>query len=122
MMNDRRKKGCPNEHCVQHINKVKHESEIDYCPKCGTKLIFVCAKCFSEIEDIDTKHRIWLRCKTEAEEKRAQTIGKGKDIAEKYVAGPLLTVVTGVVVTVQKDAIKKGATVVKNVAKTVLKR
>ena len=36
-MNDRRKKGCPNEHCIQHINKVKNNAEIDYCPKCGSK-------------------------------------------------------------------------------------
>lgn len=121
-MNDRRKKGCPNEQCVQHINKVKHESEIDYCPKCGTKLIFVCAKCFCQIEDIDPKHRICLRCKTEAEEKRAHNIDKGKDIAKKYVAAPLLTVGAGIVAVVQKDAIKKGVTVVKDVAKTVMKR
>ncbi len=43
-MSDVRKKGCPNERCIQFFNKVKHSSDINYCPKCGTKLIYVCSK------------------------------------------------------------------------------
>lgn len=125
-MSDRRKKGCPNEHCVQHINKVKHEFEIDYCPKCGTKLIYVCAKCFCEIEDIDSKHRICLRCKTEADEKRAQAIDKGKDIAKKYVFIPIAAVGTAIITNVakdaQKDVIKKGTKVAKDTVRVLLKK
>ena len=121
-MNDRRKKGCPNEHCIQHINKVKNNAEFDYCPKCGSKLIFVCAKCFSEIEDIDLRHRICVRCKAEADEKRAQAIEKGKDIDKKSVAAPVIAIGAGIVANVQKDAIKKGAQVVKNAANIILKK
>jgi len=121
-MNDRRKKGCPNEHCIQHINKVKNNAEIDYCPKCGSKLIFVCAKCFSEIEDIDLRHRICIRCKTEEEEKRAKAIEKGKDIAKKYVAMPVIGIVVGIVANVQKDVIKKGTEFAKIAADSILKK
>lgn len=121
-MNDRRKKGCPNEHCIQHINKVKNNAEIDYCPKCGSKLIFVCEKCFSQIEDIDLRHRICIRCKTEAEEKREKAIEKGNEIAKKYLVMPVVGIVAGIVVNVQKDAIKKGTEFAKNIVDNLGKK
>ena len=72
MENDKRKKGCPSEFCEMHRKKVMQKSEIDYCPKCGTRMKYVCSRCFKEIEDIDKKHRICYLCEAELEEKRAQ--------------------------------------------------
>ena len=65
------------------IKKVKQTAENDFCPKCGTKLIFVCAKCFDEIEDRDIKHRICKKCEIEAEEKAAKRKQQAKKIAGK---------------------------------------
>ncbi len=77
-MSDKRKKGCPNECCEIHVRKVKHKAEINYCPICGTELLYVCSKCFSEIENIDEKHRICALCKAEYEEKHRGRVEKLK--------------------------------------------
>ena len=44
---DSRKKACSNELCKTYKNK-KFNSKINYCPECGTKLIYVCKthKCY----------------------------------------------------------------------------
>lgn len=129
MSNDRRSKGCSNENCEMHINKVMQKSFYDYCPKCGTKLIFVCAKCFKEIENIDEKHKICNLCAAEAEDKRAERIEKIKKAgtaAGKAVAGVAAPVVAGIVGKVVKDgqngAIKRGVKIVEGVAKEILKK
>ena len=81
MQKDKRKKGCPNEACELHKKQVKQGVEVDYCPKCGTKTIFVCEKCFCEIQDIDEKHIICDRCEAERKQKLEETKEKGKEIA-----------------------------------------
>lgn len=125
-MSDKRKKGCSNEHCIHYINKVKQASDSNYCPKCGSKLTYVCAKCFCEIEDIDPKHRICPKCKKEADEKRAQTIKNTKDIAIKLLYIPLSTVVNTVISNVTKDtqkiAVKKGTREAKKILNVLLKK
>ncbi len=74
MVIDKRKKGCPNEKCEMHKKKKFQSLENDYCPKCGTKLVFVCTKCFRQIEDIDYKHRICNLCEAKEEEKKQNVI------------------------------------------------
>ena len=83
MQKDKRKKGFPNEACELHKKQVKQGVEVDYCPKCGTKTIFVCEKCFCEIQDIDEKHIICDRCEAERKQKLEETKEKGKAIAAK---------------------------------------
>ena len=96
MSKDKRKKGCKNVECQMSIKKVKQTAENDFCPKCGTKLIFVCAKCFDEIEDRDIKHRICKKCEIEAEEKVAKRKQQAKKIAGKGVAVVSGTIMVGV--------------------------
>lgn len=129
MTSDKRMKGCSNESCQMHEKMVMQKSEIDYCPKCGTKLIYVCSKCFREIENTDVKHRICGLCEAEQEEKRTQRNERIKEVAVKagkYVLGFGSAVVAGVLGTVikdgQKGAVKVGVNAVKSVAKAVLKK
>ena len=86
MAKDKRVKGCPNEACEMHTKKKKQPAENDYCPKCGAKLIFVCEKCFCEIEDIDSKHKLCLRCEAEASEKKEKMKEDVKNMGSKVVA------------------------------------
>ena len=129
MVSDKRKKGCPNESCEMHKKKVMQKSEIDYCSKCGAKLIYVCSKCFKEIEDIDKKHRICCFCEANLEEKRSNRIEKvkvGAGKAGKVVVSVVSPIVLGVVGKVikdgQKEAINAGVKTVESVAKAVLKK
>ena len=82
MIIDRRKKGCPNENCEMHKKKKMQTLENDYCPKCGTKLVYVCMKCFKQIEDNGPKHRICSLCDAKEEEKKQKMIN-----GIKYVGG-----------------------------------
>ena len=128
-MADTRKKGCPNEECTQHIKKVKMKSEYAHCPVCGTKLVYVCAKCFHEIEDLGPKHRACKHCEVEAKEKRDQVVDKVKAGAKKAGGAVVAAggaVVVGIGAKVLKDAkagaIKKGVKLVEGVAKNIIKR
>lgn len=124
-MTDKRSKGCPNIICEQHKKKVKYKADNDFCPKCGTRLIYVCAKCFKEIEDIDEKHRICRGCEADALEKK-EKVRDGAVKAGKAVVGLASTVVVGVATNLKKDgtkaAIKTGTKFVETAAKAVLKK
>ena len=129
MVSDKRKKGCPNESCEIHKKKVMLKSEIDYCSKCGSKLIYVCSKCSKEIEDIDKKHQICCFCEAYLEEKRSHRIEKvkvGAGKAGKVVVSVVSPIVLGVVGKVikdgQKEAINAGVKTVESVAKAMLKK
>ena len=41
MAKDNRKKGCPNTDCKYNKDKVFQKADVNYCPKCGTPLVFV---------------------------------------------------------------------------------
>ena len=89
-------------------NKMKAEDE--YCPKCGAELVFVCKKCFKEIQDIDEDHRICNHCIEEAQEKKEKRIEKVKDYGKKaaVAAGTGVLAVGGKIVTkVMKDEEKE---------------
>ncbi len=116
MSKDRRVKGCPNEECVMHLDKKKMDSDNEFCPKCGTKLIYVCTRCFTEIENLGTKHRKCKRCEAEADAKKE----KAKDLAKNAVAkvGAAGVAVGGAVVAgMQKEGVKQAASVGKEVVK-----
>ena len=110
MATDKRVKGCSNPECVNHIKKIKMKAEDEYCPKCGTELVFVCKKCFSEIQDIDEDHRICTHCIEEAQEKKEKRIEKVKNYGKKaaVAAGTGVLAVGGKIVTkVMKDEEKE---------------
>lgn len=93
---------CNNEYCDLHKKKVKQKSSIDFCPSCGAKLVYVCAHCFSEIEDLEPSHRIYLSC----EAKREARIEKAKQQAKKTAVAVGTAVVGVVVATAESEAFK----------------
>lgn len=125
MATDKRKKGCPNESCERHNDKIKLKATEEFCPKCGTKLIFVCSKCFKEIEDGDPNHRICRLCDAKRQEKKKVIAVKAKE-AGKAAAGVVTPVVVGVAGKVikngQNGAIKHGVKLVETTVKAVIKK
>ena len=120
MATDKRVKGCSNPECVNHIKKIKMKAENEYCPKCGAELVFVCKKCFKEIQDIDENHSICTHCIEEAQEKKEKRIEKVKDYGKKaaVAAGTGVLAVGGKIVTkVMKDEEKELVKVGVEVAK-----
>ena len=76
-----------------------------FCTLCGSKLVYVCAKCFEEIEDSEDQRRYCYNCKPEKEkggtgdpkppkekkekppkEKKEKAPGKGKETVARSVA------------------------------------
>lgn len=126
---DRRKKGCPNGHCEFNQKKVYQKADINFCPKCGAPLVFVCAKCYKEIENISPKHRVCSLCEAKAAQKKQNIVDKVKDGAGKAGKGALAVgaaVAVGVVKKVvqdgEKGAIKKGVEIVEDIARAVIKK
>ena len=96
----------------------------EYCPKCGTRLIYVCAKCFREIEDIDPKHRICSLCEAEGQEKKDAAAGVAKKVGKGAAALVVPVAVHAgkvVVKDLQNDAAKKAVKGVEAVVKKALK-
>ena len=60
---DKRIKICPNTHCPEHKGKGKYEDDDMFCKKCGMRLIYVCAICHKQIEDVPG-HRLCLDCES----------------------------------------------------------
>lgn len=115
-MADKRKKGCPNMECEAHKNKVKRNADDSFCPKCGSSLVFVCAKCFDEIEDLGESHRICLGCEAEAESKKE----KAKDMAKNFGKGAFEAGAV-VLAAAKKEAVKEVAKGAAKVAGKVVK-
>ena len=120
MAKDRRAKGCPNETCPMHKGKKKQSSENGFCPKCGSRLIFVCEKCFAEIEDIDYSHRKCKRCEAEAVEKKEKAKDTVKEAAGKAGAAGV-AVVGAAFAGIQKEGVKQAAAAGSKVVKEVIK-
>lgn len=95
-----RKKACPNEECATY-KKQKYNSKINYCPECGTKLIYVCKehKCFKPLDDKKDAEYCY-----ECEMKRADKRDKVIAGAKKAGAGLGVVFVAPFVKTIQKDA------------------
>lgn len=111
MATDKRVKGCPNSDCENHIKKLRFKTTDEYCSKCGEPLVFVCKKCFSEIQDSGPEHTKCTHCMEEAQAKKEQYIDKAKDIAKKAggaVVGVGGAIVVNVIQDEKKEVIKKG--------------
>lgn len=89
---DMRSKGCPNVNCDNHMKKKKFSTSIKYCPKCGAETIFVCSKCFNEIQDLGSSHRLCEYCEADKKAKLAKVGDGAKDAAEKIVGAGLAVV------------------------------
>ena len=81
MSKDLRKKGCPNVDCERHTKKIRLHSSEQFCPLCGSSLVYVCPKCFSEISDRGPEHKLCLRCEEEAYQKKKDFGDKAKKVA-----------------------------------------
>ena len=95
---DKRIKGCPDPGCERHVEHYKYKADDQFCTLCGARLVYVCAKCFEEIEDSEDQRRYCYNCKPEKEkggtgdpkppkekkekppkEKKEKASGKGKE-------------------------------------------
>lgn len=120
MAKDRRVKDCPNETCPMNKEKKKQPADNEYCPKCGSRLIFVCEKCFAEIEDIDYSHKKCKRCEGEAVEKKEKAKDAVKNAAGKAGAAGV-AVVGAVAAGIQKEGVKQAAAAGSKVVKEAVK-
>ena len=105
-MADRRKKGCINPICKLSKNETKQKTDVNFCPECGDRLVFVCKKCFKEIEDRGEKHAYCDACEVEREQKKQEAVDKAKDVAGKGVK-VVAVVAAPVVAALQSEASKK---------------
>ena len=124
MTKDNRKKGCPNLNCVYNQDKVFQKADVNYCPKCGTPLMYVCAKCFGEIEDNGPDHKICAHCEAKAD----QNLDRIKDGLKKagQVAGSAAVALGGAVAAkafpqVKKVVVDKGSRIVVDAVKHIMK-
>lgn len=99
-----RVKGCVNDKCITHKNKVLYKETEEYCSKCGNKLSYVCKtkNCYTFLEEYDGKYCI--KCQVRKDDRRDE-IKKGV-----LQAG-------GVVLTIGGVAFKKGKEIVKHIPK-----
>jgi len=79
---DKRIKGCPNVNCTDFMEKKKYSPDDHYCRKCGTPLVFVCARCYRPIKDIEGL-RICPDCKGRPEKKVTRAAKKAGEKAMK---------------------------------------
>ena len=121
---DKRIKGCPDPDCARHNEHYKYKPTDLYCTLCGSQLVYVCAKCFEEIEDTEDQRRFCENCKPvqskdgdeakeqlkeqkkkekeeKKKEKKEKESGKGKETVAKSVA-----VIKGKAPQIKEGAIK----------------
>ena len=115
---DKRIKGCPDPGCARHNEHYKYKSDDMFCTLCGSQLVYVCAKCFKEIEDTGDQRRYCEDCKPKKskdgaesqktaekekkkEKKEKKSTGKGKEAVSRSVA-----VIKGKAPQIKKRAIK----------------
>lgn len=125
MANDKRKKGCPNISCKENKGKTFFGADVNFCPNCGTPLVYVCSKCHKQIEDIDYSHRTCSLCEAKAEEHRQNVLNGAKNLGGKAIAiaSPIaIGIVAKVGKNLQKDVVNKGVKVVENVAAKIIKK
>lgn len=75
-------KGCVNQDCLAKQNKIKYKETECYCSKCGQELSFVCAKCYTVIQDNNAKYCI--RCLENEKDKKtkiAKAVGAAGGVA-----------------------------------------
>ena len=80
---DKRIKKCPEPGCTRHIEHYKYKPSDRFCALCGSQLVFVCAKCFKEIEDTEDQYRYCEECKPRKPKDGASTQKPPKDKKNK---------------------------------------
>lgn len=118
---DSRKKACPNELCKTYKNK-KFNSKINYCPECGTKLIYVCKthKCYKPLDETQPEHEYCRECEANRQDRRDKAVAlakKGGGAVAAAVVVPALQVVDKKGGALAKEVAGKGMDVVINVVK-----
>ena len=90
--------------------------------------MFVCAKCFDEIEDLGPKHRKCAGCEAQFEEKKHAIFDKGKDYAVKgamAVGSAVVVVATGagkkILKLAENESVNKIVAAAKPIIKNVIK-
>ena len=73
---DKRIKGCPDPGCERHVEHYKYKADDQFCTLCGARLVYVCAKCFEEIEDSEDQRR--KRKKKSRRKRRRRSLQKRK--------------------------------------------
>ena len=119
---DGRKKGCPNEECERHQKKIKMKATDEFCPKCGTRLVYVCSKCFTEIENIDPKHKICKLCEAKEQQLKNNVAKKAKaagGVAAAGVGAVAVKAYKKVTKDAENYAVNKAVKVVENAVKHV---
>ena len=87
---DKRIKGCPNVNCPDFKAKKKYGADDHYCKKCGTPLVFVCARCYRPLKDIEGL-RICPDCKGKPEKKVTRAAkNAGKTVRKKAEQGAFI--------------------------------
>lgn len=94
MAKDKRIKGCSNPLCQKAERKSKFKAEENFCPICGSDLVFVCAKCHGPLEDEGPNRKICGGCEAAASDRKAKVIDGGKKMAAS--AGSVALAVAGV--------------------------
>ena len=104
-------KGCINSSCSVY-KKIRYKKNDNFCTKCGGPLQFVCADCWTQLDDDSEKYCVF--CKNKRRDEADKCIEGAKDVAKKIGGGVAATV--GVVVMAAKNA-KQLQGAVKDLAK-----
>lgn len=117
-------KGCVNENCESRRKKTHYKDSDRYCPKCGQELHYVCADCWTQLDD--NKNRYCIICEGNRKDKKDKQVEKIKQGAGAVagVAGAVGAAAVAVAknVKVVDGAVKVVANVGKNAAKFIAKK
>lgn len=78
-------KGCVNESCEALKKKTTYKDSDAFCPKCGSSLVYVCKKCYTQLPD--NVDKLCVRCRAKNDDRN----DKAKAIAVKVVGAVILT-------------------------------
>lgn len=85
MPRDNRIKACSNTKCIRNHEKYRYKATEQFCSVCGSKLVFVCSKCFRRIEDLDSKHKICATCEAESDDKKEKMLNNAAKVASVII-------------------------------------
>lgn len=93
MAKDKRVRGCSNPTCQKAQEKAKFKAEENYCPICGSELVFVCAKCHGPLDDEGPRHKICAGCEATVNDRREKMADGAKKVGG-VIAGVACAAVT----------------------------